>query len=125
MRIIIAAAALLALAACGDADMEKAKQGVLDFGHGALEAATQAVDTRTICTVAGQSDAYCGCLQEHIGATLSPENVEAITTIVRQTMEGGSVQAAVEGASNIDAETRDALLQCATQPSGAPATNDI
>jgi len=123
MRMILAAA-LLALAACGEADFEKAQQGALDLGQSALEAATQSVDTRTACTIAGQSDAYCGCLQERIGAELTPERVEAITTVVRETVQGGGVQSAVEGASNIDADMRDALIQCATAPGGEAATNE-
>jgi formylmethanofuran:tetrahydromethanopterin formyltransferase len=124
MRMLLAGALLLALAACGEAQLEEAKQGALDLGQSALEAATSALDTRTACTLAGQSEAYCGCLQERLGAELTPERVEAITTVVRDTIEGGGVEAAVEGASGIDAETRDALVQCVVQPESDAAANE-
>lgn len=38
----------------------------------------------------------------------------AITTVARETLEGRSVEAAAESASNIDPTTRDAVVQCAT-----------
>lgn len=119
MRTLLALAAL-ALAACGQADLEKAKDGALDLGQQALEVAADAVDVRTACSLAGQSEAFCGCLQERAGSEISPEAIEAIGTVVRRTIAGEGMEAAVEGATGLDQRTRDALIQCAAQPA-APA----
>jgi hypothetical protein len=112
--------AMVALAACSDLD--EAKQQAGGLGRQALEAATSAVDVRTACTLAGQSEAYCGCLQERAGSEISPETIEAIGTVVRRTIAGEGMEAAVEGATGLDQQTRDALVQCAVQPE-APAAD--
>jgi len=121
MRIVLAIA-VFALAACGEVDLEKARDGALDLGQQALEVAADAVDVRTACTLAGQSEAYCGCLQERAGSEISPEAIEAIGTVVRRTIAGEGMEAAVEGATGLDQQTRDALIQCAAQPA-APAAD--
>jgi hypothetical protein len=115
MRIAVALA-ILTLAACGQADLEKAKGEALDLGQQALEVAAGAVDVRTACTLAGQSEAFCGCLQERTGSEISPEAIEAIGTVVRRTIAGEGMEAAVDGATGLDQQTRDALIQCAVQP---------
>lgn len=115
MRILLMSAALLALAACGEAPstLDEAKQSAIELGQQAVNAAAGAVDTRTACTLAGQSEAFCGCLQERVGPEIQPEHVEALTTVIRRTLEGEGVEGAIEGAQNIDAPTRDALIACA------------
>jgi hypothetical protein len=120
MRSIVALA-LLTLAACGEADLEKAKQGAIDIGQGALELAANAVDLRTACTLAGQSEAFCGCVQDRLGADISPETVEAISTVIRRAVAGEGMEAAAEGATGMDQPTRDALVQCSVQ-AGTPTT---
>ncbi len=120
MRTLLALVAL-ALAACGQADLEKAKDGALDLGQQALEVAADAVDVRTACSLAGQSEAFCGCLQERAGSEISPEAIEAIGTVVRRTIAGEGMEAAVEGATGLDQRTRDALIQCAAQPAAPTA----
>lgn len=115
MRILTALAALVLLSACDvPSNLEEAQQQAADIGGQVMDTARGAVDTRTACMLAGQSEAFCGCVQEHLGPQITEEHVTAITTVARETLEGRSVEAAAESASNIDSTTRDALVQCAT-----------
>ena len=115
MRIVTAFAALVLLSACDvPSNLEEAKQQAADIGGQVMDTARGAVDTRTACMLAGQSEAFCGCVQERLGPQITEEHVTAITTVARETLEGRSVEAAAESASNIDPTTRDALVQCAT-----------
>jgi hypothetical protein len=115
MRLLTALAALALLSACDvPSNLEEAKQQAADIGGQVVDTARGAVDTRTACMLAGQSEAFCGCVQERLGPEITEEHVTAITTVARETLEGRSVEAAAESASNIDPTTRDALVQCAT-----------
>lgn len=116
MRNLLLAFAAFGLAACGDvaSDLERVKQDAVEYGQQALEAGAGAVDTRTACMLAGQSEAFCGCVQERLGAEITAEHVEAIAQVARETLSGRGVEAAAQGAENIDASTRDAMVQCAT-----------
>lgn len=105
----------LALAACGDAgDLQQAKQGAIELGEQALEAASGVVDTRTACMLAGQSEAFCGCVQERLGPDVTGEHLEALSAVVRETLGDQGVETAAQAAGDIDATTREALVQCAT-----------
>lgn len=116
MRTFTIAGLAFALAACGDAaDLQQVKQGALDIGGQALEAASSAVDTKTACVLAGQSEVFCGCVQESLGAEITTEHLEALKNVVSESLSGEGLQSAAETASGIDAETRDALVQCATK----------
>lgn len=115
MRNLLIICALVAVAACGDAsDLSQAKQDAIEMGGQALEAVSGAVDTQTACMLAGQSEAFCGCVQEQLGPEVTGEHVEALTTVVRETLSGQGVEAAAQNAEGIDATTREALVQCAT-----------
>jgi len=115
MRTVLVSGLAFALAACGDAaDFQQVKQGALDLGGRALEAASGAVDTQTACVLAGQSEAFCGCVQESLGAELSGEHLEMLKNVVSESLNGDGLQAALETSGSLDAETRDALVQCAT-----------
>jgi len=115
MRILTALAALALLSACDvPSDLEEAKQQAADIGGQVIDTARGAVDTRTACMLAGQSEAFCGCVQDRLGSEITEEHVTAITTVARETLEGRSVEAAAESTSNIEPATRDALVQCAT-----------
>jgi len=115
MRTVLVTGLAFALAACGDAaDFQQVKQGALDLGGRALEAASGAVDTQTACVLAGQSEAFCGCVQESLGAELSGEHLEMLKNVVSESLNGDGLQAALETSGSLDAETRDALVQCAT-----------
>jgi formylmethanofuran:tetrahydromethanopterin formyltransferase len=115
-RIALFASAAFALGACGDiaANVEQAKQGAIELGQDALEVGAGAVDTRTACLLAGQSEALCGCVQERLGRDITPEHVEILTEVVRASLDGQGVEAATQSAEGVDAATREALLQCAT-----------
>ncbi|MBL8536475.1 MAG: hypothetical protein JNM59_03635 [Hyphomonadaceae bacterium] len=127
MRVLILAAALCGLVACGDAqlpaDLDRAKESAINLGQEAVEAASSVVDTRTACTLAGQSDAFCGCLQTRLGPQIRQEHIEALTNVIRGTLNGDGVQATIESAQGIDQPTREALLQCATSAAVEGAGN--
>lgn len=115
MRILPALAALVLLSACDvPGNLEEARQQAADIGGQVMDTARGAVDTRTACMLAGQSEAFCGCVQERLGPQITEEHVTAITTVARETLEGRSVEAAAESTTNIEPTTRDALVQCAT-----------
>lgn len=114
MRLLTALAALTWLGACDVPSLERAQGQAASIGGQALDVARGSVDTRTACMLAGQSEAFCGCAQERLGSEITEEHVTAITGVVRETVEGASVETAAETAANIDPATRDALVQCAT-----------
>jgi len=115
MRTVLLAGFALVLAACGDAaDLQPVKQGALDLGGQALEAASGAVDTKTACMLAGQNEAFCGCVQDSLGSRITGEHLEALKTVFSESLSGEGMSAAIEKASSVDAPTREALVQCAT-----------
>lgn len=123
MRTVLVTGLAFALAACGDAaDFQQVKQGALDLGGQALEAASGAVDTQAACVLAGQPEAFCGCVQDSLGAELSGEHLEMLKNVVSESLNGNGLQAALETSGSLDAETRDTLVQCATDAvvEGAP-----
>lgn len=115
MRILIALSALALVAACDVPDIEQIQQEATEIGGQAIDAARGAVDTRTACMLAGQSEAFCGCVQERLGPEITQEHLDAITGVAQRTVEGGSLETAAEEAQNVDPATREALVQCATQ----------
>jgi hypothetical protein len=114
MRILATLAALFVLSACDAADLQQAGQDLASVGGQALETASGAVDTKTACMIAGQSDAFCGCVQERLGTRITPAHIEDVTSVVGEAMQSGSIEGAAQSAQNIDPVTREALLQCAT-----------
>ena len=114
MRILIALAALSLVAACDVPNLEQVQQDAAELGGQAMDAARGAVDTRTACMLAGQSEAFCGCVQERLGSEITQEHLDAITGVAQRTVEGGSLETAAEEAQNVDPATREALVQCAT-----------
>jgi formylmethanofuran:tetrahydromethanopterin formyltransferase len=114
MRSVAALAALFVLGACDAPDLEQAGQDLAAIGGQAIETASGAVDTRTACMLAGQSDAFCGCVQERLGARITPERVEDVTSVVTEAVQSGSIEGAAQSAQNIDPVTREALLECGT-----------
>ncbi len=114
MRLLAALSALALLAACDVPDVEQIQQQASDIGGQAIEAARGAVDTRTACMLAGQSEAFCGCVQERLGPEITQEHLDAIAGVARRTVEGEGLETAAQEAQNVDPTTRDALVQCAT-----------
>lgn len=115
MRSFLLAGFALMLSGCGDAaDLQQVKQGALDLGGQALDAASSAVDTKTACVLAGQSEAFCGCIQDSLGSEITGEHMDALKNVVSESLGGEGLQAAIEKAADVDPKTRDALVQCAT-----------
>lgn len=114
---LLLVATVLGLAACGDieGDIERAKQGAIDAGQEALNAGAEVLDTRTACLLAGQSEAFCGCLSERLGADITPEHVEALTEAVRTSLDGQTIDVASDPAAGIAPSTREAVVQCAAR----------
>lgn len=110
-------ATALALAGCGDinTEIERAKQGAIEAGQDALNAGADVLDTRTACLLAGQSEAFCGCLSGRLGSDITPEHVEALSAAVRATLEGQPLETASQSSGGVNAQTREALVQCATR----------
>lgn len=116
MRTFLVTGFALVLAACGDgADLQQVKQGALDLGGQALDAASGAVDTKTACILAGQSEVFCGCVQDTLGAEITGEHLEAVKNVVSESLSGAGLPAAIEKAGGVDPQTREALVQCATK----------
>lgn len=118
-RLIFTAAALLALAACGDlnADLERAKQGAVELGQEALNAGADVLDTRSACLLAGQSASFCGCLSERLGPDLTAEHVEVLTDMVRASVSSETPADAAEEAQSpsLESQSREAIVACATR----------
>lgn len=119
MRIVrvLSLAAMLALAACGDlsGDLERAKHGAIEAGQDALSAGMEQVDTRTACLLSGQSEVFCTCLSERLGDDISPEQIAALADAVRSTLSGDRADATTEASETLNAQTREALVQCSVQ----------
>jgi hypothetical protein len=120
-KTFAAFAALLILpiaAGCGDARLTESvgalKTAATDVAKDAVAAAGDVVDTRTVCVIAGQSEAFCGCLQGELGSRIEPGHIDALTGVVRATLQGG-VDEAVKSAAGIDPDTRAALTRCAVR----------
>ncbi|GAM97000.1 hypothetical protein U91I_00621 [alpha proteobacterium U9-1i] len=125
-RTLLLTAAAFALAACGDlgASLEEAKQGAADIAQETLEAGMGAVDTQTACMLAGQSEAFCGCVAERLGPDLTSEHLDALRAAVAASVNGEGPPASSESAEPLDAATRQALVQCATRAAIDGAVGD-
>jgi formylmethanofuran:tetrahydromethanopterin formyltransferase len=120
----LAALALLALAACGEppAAVKDLKEAAGAAAQDAIKVAASTVDTQTACTLAGQSEAFCGCLQTELGPQIAPEHVETVGRVLKETLGGKGIEAAATEATGIDPKTRQALISCATKGAIGAAT---
>lgn len=73
------------------------------------------VGVKTACTLAGQSEAFCGCVDERLGSKLDARQLDALSKVVVEAVRTGSVAAAAEGSDALSPETRQALAQCAAR----------
>jgi hypothetical protein len=109
MHLAALIASAFALAACGDIGTMAG-----DVAKGAKEAALNAVDTKTACTLAGQNEAFCGCLQTEIGAKLDETHIDALGKLIKDTLaSGGDLAKAAEAAGGLDEKTKQAIGKCA------------
>ncbi|WP_085340743.1 hypothetical protein [Aquidulcibacter paucihalophilus] len=113
-------AATLALSACGQAPTEAAetvkelKSSAVSVAGDAAKAVGEVLDTKLVCQLAGQSETFCGCLQTELGPKLKAEHIDAVTAIVKTSIDG-SIQSAVETATSLDPKTRNGLVSCAAK----------
>lgn len=113
----------LALIGCGEGGIEGAKQAAVDAAAGAANVAAQFVTTEQACIATGQNEAFCGCLQTQLGERLTPTQIEAVATVIRDGLTQG-MQSAAESATTIDPATRDAIIGCAAQGAVGAATEE-
>jgi hypothetical protein len=120
VRVTVLVPFVALLAACGQAggDAAGAAGALLETGvavaKDAAGAAAELADTRTVCVIAGQSPAFCGCLQNELGPRVDSVAVDALSTMVKSTLDGGLTGAA-EALKDVDPATREALTRCAVQ----------
>jgi hypothetical protein len=113
-------AASLALSGCGQdpsetaATMKELKSSAVNVAGDAAKAVGEVLDTKLVCQLAGQSESFCGCLQTELGAKLKAEHIDAVTAIVKTSIDG-SIQSAVETATSLDPKTRNGLVSCAAK----------
>jgi hypothetical protein len=110
----------LTLGACGQAPNETAetmkelKSSAVSVAGDAAKAVGEVLDTKLVCQLAGQSESFCGCLQSELGPKLKAEHIDAVTAIVKTSIDG-SIQSAVQTATSLDPKTRNGLVSCAAK----------
>lgn len=115
IRVAMIGLISVALAACGEAGTDL-KSAAGDLAKGAKEFAAETVDTKTACMLAGQDEVICGCVQEKVGARLSPDDIKALTDIVKRAVSAETIEAAAkESAAAVDPKFGEALAQCAVR----------
>lgn len=114
LRYVLVIAGCLALTACDNAG-SALKTSAGDFAKEATRTASGMVGLKTACTVAGQSEAFCGCVEERLGAKLDPSQLKGVTDVILQTVKTGSLEGAAQNATALPPETRTALVQCAAR----------
>ena len=108
------------LSACGQAPNETAetmkelKSSAVSVAGDAAKAVGEVLDTKLVCQLAGQSESFCGCLQSELGPKLKAEHIDAVTAIVKTSIDG-SIQSAVQTATSLDPKTRNGLVSCAAK----------
>jgi hypothetical protein len=113
-------AATLGLSACGQPTSElgeavkDVKTAAVGVAGDAAKAVGDVIDTKMACQLAGQSEAFCGCLQTELGPKLKAEHIDAVTAIVKTSIDG-SIQSAVKTATSLEPKTRNGLLTCAAK----------
>ena len=98
---------------------QDALQALSPIMKDAAAVAGEVMDTRLMCQLAGQSAAFCGCLQSELGPKIAPEHVMALTSILEASLDG-SIQSALtqetsENTPVLDSETQKGLLVCAAR----------
>jgi hypothetical protein len=117
---------LVVLSGCGPsateagAAVQDVKSAAVGVAGSAAKAVGNVIDTKLACQLAGQSEAFCGCLKQELGPQLKAEHIDAFTSIVKASIDG-SVGAAVKTATSLDPGTRDGLVACAAKSAIAEA----
>ena len=120
VRFGVVAMACVALAACDNAG-SVIKDSAGDFAKEASRTASGMVSLKTACTVAGQSEAFCGCVEERLGSKVDPAQLRGVTNVIVEAVKTGTLEGAARNASELTPETRTALVQCAARATVASA----
>jgi hypothetical protein len=118
----------LSIAAAGYADIADtgttAAGALMETGaavaQDAMGAASELADTKAVCMVAGQSPAFCGCVQNELGPRVDTVAVDALSGIVKSSLDGG-IEGLTSSLKDIDPNTRSAITRCAVQSAAAEA----
>jgi len=94
--------------------MKELKSSAVSVAGDAAKAVGEVLDTKLVCQLAGQSESFCGCLQSELGPKLKAEHIDAVTAIVKTSIDG-SIQSAVQTATSLDPKTRNGLVSCAAK----------
>lgn len=74
--------------------------------------------------LAGQSEAFCGCVAERLGPNITSENLETLRVAIETSINGEVLDASPASGEPADAATREALIQCATRSAVQGAIGD-
>ena len=123
LRLGLALMVGLTLAACDNAGSAiKASAG--DFAKEATRTASGMVSLKTACTVAGQSEAFCGCVQDQLGSKVDATQLRGVTEVIVETVKTGTLEGAAQNSQALSPETRTALVQCAARATIAGAVGE-
>ncbi len=128
IRTLSACVFVLTLAGCNSPEVgaaaselkTAAKSAAGDAFKEASSVAGGLMTTRNACLMAGQSEVFCGCLNEELGEKLDPSHVSGLTEALKASL-GGDIEGALKEASSIDPQTRSALATCTTRAAIAGA----
>jgi ABC-type phosphate/phosphonate transport system substrate-binding protein len=122
LRMMAAALCALALAGCENTGTAL-KTTAGDFAKEAASTATGMVGLKNACTLAGQSEAFCGCLDTELGSKLDTAQVKDLSGVIIDTVRTGSIEAA-QTSPAVTPETKDALVKCAARAAVAGAIGE-
>jgi hypothetical protein len=119
IRILSTCLIFIALAACNSPEVgaaaselkTAAKSAAGDAFKEASSVAGGLMTTGNACLLAGQSEVFCGCLNNELGEKLEPSHIGGLTEALKITLTG-DIDAALKEASTIDPQTRSALATC-------------
>lgn len=123
LRTGLVVLACLALGACDNAG-SAIKSSAGEFAKEATRTASGFVSLKTACTVAGQSEAFCGCVQERLGSRLDAAQLRGVTEVIVEAVKTGTLEGAAQNAGALSPETRTALVQCAARATVAGAVGE-
>ena len=122
LRMMAVALCALALAGCENAGTAL-KTTAGDFAKEAASTATGMVGLKNACTLAGQSEAFCGRLDTELGSKLDTAQVKDLSGVIIDTVRTGSIEAA-QTSPAVTPETKDALVKCAARAAVAGAIGE-
>ena len=123
LRSGLLALTCLVLVGCDNAGTS-IKSSAGEFAKEATRTASGMVGLKTACRVAGQSEAFCGCIDERLGSKLDPAQLRSLTGVIVETVKTGTLEGAAQNATSLPPETRTALVQCAARAAVSGAVGE-